>query len=316
MSVRKVCVLGGTGFVGSHIVHRLSAAGHAVKVLTRRREDNRHLILLPNVQVVECNVRDTVALKEAITGADAVINLVGILHQGHGASFSAVHAELPQRLVKVCQLLSVPRLLHMSALQAAADAPSAYLRSKAAGERVVLDAHSESLKVTVFRPSVIFGRGDSFLNLFAGLLKWLPVVALACPRARFQPVWVEDVAHAFVAALDNPATFGQHYDLCGPKTYTLRELVQFVAVTIGARRCIVGLNDRFSYWQAAVMELLPAKLLTRDNYLSMQVDSVCDCDFPALFGIQPKPLEAVAPEYLAGDTPRAAYLRFRYKAGR
>jgi len=314
--MRKICVLGGTGFVGSHIVHRLSTEGYTVTVLTRRRELHRHLILLPNVQVVECNIRDSAALKEALTGVDAVINLVGILHEGHGATFSEAHDELPRRLVTLCQSLGVPRLLHMSALHAAQDAPSTYLRSKADGEQDVIAAHSKTLKVTVFRPSVIFGRGDSFLGLFACLVKWLPVIALACPQARFQPVWVGDVAQAFVTALNNPATFGQSYDLCGPKVYTLRELVQFVADTLRVKRCIIGLNDRLSYLQVAAMELLPFKLITRDNYYSMQVDSVCDCDFPPVFGIRPTPLEAVAPGYLSGDTPRAAYLQFREKAGR
>lgn len=316
MRFEKICVLGGSGFVGSHITRQLSAAGYQVKVLTRRRENAKHLTLLPNVEVEECDVYFDAALKREIAGSDAVINLIGILHETGKATFPRVHAELPRRVAQICCAQGVPRLLHMSALNADPRGPSAYLRSKGAGEAAVWQAAGAAVSVTVFRPSVIFGRGDSFLNLFAGLARILPVLLLARPQARFQPVFVEDVAHAFVSSLQNPATFGQSYNLCGPKVYTLRQLVQYVVDTLGLRCRIIGLNDTLSYSQAWAMELLPVKLMTRDNYYSMQVDSVCDCEFPAVFGIQPTALDAVAPEYLAGDSPRNAYKRFRSHAGR
>lgn len=316
MNIRQVCVLGGSGFVGSHIVAQLSAAGYKVKVLSRRREDAKHLILLPDVQVEECDVFFDAALNRALAGSDAVINLIGILHETRKASFDRVHQELPQRVAQACIAQQVPRLLQMSALQATADAPSAYLRSKAAGEAAVTQVAGNALQVTFFRPSVIFGRGDSFLNLFAQLVRLLPVLFLAKPDARFQPVFVEDVARAFVASLNLPASFGQAYALCGPQVYTLRALVQHVAAQLGRTPCIIGLNDRLSYLQAWAMELLPVKLMTRDNYLSMQRDSVCDCAFPAVFGFQPTPLEAVTPQYLTDATPRGAYLRFRAFSGR
>jgi uncharacterized protein YbjT (DUF2867 family) len=312
----KVVVLGGSGFVGSQLVHQLSAAGCQVKVLSRRREDAKHLILLPNVQVEACDVFFEAALKRAISGSDAVINLIGILHESSKSTFARVHTELPSRVAQACREQGVPRLLHMSALRAAMDAPSAYLRSKAAGENALRADAGREVAVTIFRPSVIFGRGDSFLNLFAGLARVLPVLLLASPQARFQPVFVEDVARAFVASMGNSATFGKAYELCGPKVYTLRELVEYVTATLGLRRVIIGLGDRFSYLQAWAMELLPVRLMTRDNYHSMQVDSVCDCEFPAVLGFRPTPLEAVAPGYLGKGAPRQAYLRFRRQAGR
>lgn len=315
LKIRKICVLGGSGFVGSHIVHRLSAAGYQVKVLTRRRERAKHLILLPNVQVEECDVFFEAALQRALVGYDAVINLVGILHEsGRKTTFDKVHAELPRRIAMACEAAGVPRLLHMSALHAGADAPSAYLRSKAAGESAALQ--SATLQTTVFRPSVIFGREDSFINLFARLMRVFRILPLAKPQAKFQPVYVDDVARAFLASLENPATFGQSYDLCGPRIYTLRELVQYVAATLDVQPRIIGLSDRLAYLQAWAMELLPIKLMTRDNLRSMEIDSVCSSGFPALFGFSPTPLEAVVPEYLADDTPRHAYLRFRSQAGR
>jgi NADH dehydrogenase len=316
MRIRKVCVLGGSGFVGSHVVHQLSAAGYQVKVLTRRREEARHLILLPNVQVEECDVFFDAALTRAISGSDAVINLVGILHESGEATFARMHVELPTRVAEVCRAKGVRRLLHMSALNADAYGPSAYLRSKGRGEAALREMAGDAIAVTLFQPSVIFGRGDRFLNLFARLARLMPVLLLASPESRFQPVFVEDVAHAIVSSLENPETFGQAFKLCGPRVYTLRDMVRYVTDTLGLDRCIIGLNDRLSYLQAWAMELMPVKLMTRDNFLSMQVDSVCDCAFPAVFGIQPTAMEAVVPEYLAADTPRNAYLRFRSQAGR
>lgn len=315
MRINQVCVLGGSGFVGSAIVHKLSAAGYAVKVLSRRREGAKHLTLLPNVQVAECDVFNDAELSMHMQSCDAVINLVGILHEGKNVTFEAMHHDLPKRIAVLCERLGIKRLLHMSALQTSAEAPSAYLRSKAAGEAAVM-AHSKKINVTIFQPSVIFGRGDNFLNMLATVVKLMPVIALAKPDARFQPIWVEDVAEAFVSSLDNVATYGKTYELGGPRVYTLRELVEFVIFVLGKKRKIVGLNDKLSYWQAYAMEKLPIKLMTRDNFYSMQVDSICNGPLAAELGIKPTAIEAVVPEYLANDTPRAAYDRFRGMAGR
>jgi NADH dehydrogenase len=313
--MKQVCVLGGSGFVGSAIVRQLSLAGYSVKVLTRRREASKHLILLSDVAVLECDIMDDEALASALKGADAVINLIGILHNSKKASFKAMHAELPARLVKLCEKLGIKRLVHMSALQAAQEAPSAYLKSKAEGEAAVLRAH-KNLEVTVFRPSIIFGRGDGFINLFATLVKLLPVILLAKPNAKFQPIYVEDVAQAFVASLDNIDTYGKAYDLGGPKVYTLRQLVAYVADTLGKKRPIIGLNNMLSYLQAFAMEFLPVKLMTRDNVRSMEVDSICVTSFPAFLDFQPVALEAIVPDYLSENNPRNAYNRFRTRAGR
>lgn len=314
MQIKQVTVLGGAGFVGSHIAYKLSTAGYSVKVLTRRREASKHLILLPNVDVVECNVLDDEALESAVKGADAVINLIGVLHDGRHHAFDTLHVELPRRVAHFCSKHGVHRLLHMSALQAEATAPSAYLRSKAAGEAAVM-AYRDHLQITAFRPSVIFGREDHFLNLFASLVKWLPVIFLGKPEARFQPVFVDDVARAFVASLENPGTYGQSFELGGPQVYTLRQLVQYVAKVLGLKRVIIGLNDRLSYWQAFFLELLPVKLMTRDNVYSMQVDNVCRQAFPAVFGFQPTALENVVPDYLTGSRQQQL-LRWRRQAGR
>lgn len=313
--MKQVCVIGGSGFVGSAIVRQLSLAGYCVKVLTRRREASKHLILLSNATVLECDVMDDVALAAALKGMDAVINLIGILHDSKKASFKAIHAELPARLASLCGKLNIQRLLHMSALQASQQAPSAYLKSKAEGEQAVLQ-HADRLDVTVFRPSIIFGRGDGFINLFATLVKLLPVILLAKPNAKFQPIYVEDVARAFVVALENVDTYGKVYNLGGPKVYTLRQLVDYVAGVLGKKRMIIGLNNLLSYTQAFVMEMLPVKLMTRDNVRSMEVDSVCVTSFPAFLDFEPTALESIVPDYLRDDNPRNAYNRFRARAGR
>lgn len=315
--MKRICVLGGSGFIGRHIVEHLVGEGHFVTVPTRRRERVKHLYLLPTVDIVEADIHDPATLSRVLAHCDAVINLVGILQsrpgQPYGPDFARVHVELPQRVVAACAEVGVPRLLHMSALKAASDAPSEYLRSKAEGEAAVIGARGR-VTATIFRPSVVFGPEDAFLNVFARLQKVLPVVFLACPDARFQPVYVEDVARAFVASLDFDESFDKAYDLVGPKTYTLRELVEYAGKVSGHSRPIVGLGKRLSWCQARVMEMLPGKLMSRDNVRSMRLANVSDAKFP--FGIQPTPLEAVAPAYLKGIYARSRFSAFRYRAGR
>jgi uncharacterized protein YbjT (DUF2867 family) len=312
MLIRNVLVIGGSGFLGRHVVRQLAAAGCQVRVPTRNRERAKDLILLPTVDVLKADVHDADALDRLVAGVDAVINLVGILH----GNFDAAHVELPRRIVAACRKGNVPRLVHVSALKAAPEAPSAYLRSKAQGEAQVRAGQSEGLQTTILRPSVVFGREDRFLNLFAQLARNLPVLALASPKARFQPIHVLDVARAITAALTDARTFGQSYDLCGPRVYTLRELVKYVVNALGLRRPVLGLGASLSMLQAAFLEHLPGRLMTRDNVRSMRVDNVCDCPFPDVFGFAPTPMEAVVPLYIAGVTPRSRYRWFRFRARR
>ena len=300
----RVLVLGGSGFVGRYVVAQLAGAGHSVVVLTRNRARAAHLLLLPTVQVVEGDPYDAATLARNASGMTAAVNLVGILHEHGRTTFARAHVELPRLLVNACRSAGIVRVLHMSALGARVDAPSAYLRSKADGESVIAGS---GLAATIFRPSVIYGREDSFLNLFARLARWFPVIPLAGANARFQPVWVGDVATCFVRALVDNETIGARYDLCGPTVYTLAELVRFVADASGNPRAVFPLGPGLASLQARVMERLPGSLLTRDNLASMQIDSVCDAGFPPRFRIEPERLEAIAPSYLA---PRAQHSRF------
>jgi uncharacterized protein YbjT (DUF2867 family) len=311
--IREIAIIGGSGFVGAAIAQRLVKRGQRVRVISRRRERQRALLVLPTLQSIECNPYDTAALANAIRGCDAVINLVGILNErgDDGRGFQRAHVELPQSVVSACQQAGLQRLLHMSALGASASAASYYLKSKAAGEALVM---ASGLQVTAFRPSVIFGPGDSFLNRFAALLKMVPgVMPLAAAKSQFAPVYVGDVAECFIRALDLPATIGQSYELCGPHRYTLEQLVSYTASQIGRTVRIIPLGATLSRWQANIFEHLPGKPLSRDNYRSLQHPSLCNGPFPSLFGITPTPLEAIAPAYLNCGH---AYDRLRQQARR
>jgi uncharacterized protein YbjT (DUF2867 family) len=323
MKAHAVLVVGGSGFIGRHLVAALAAAGIRVTVPSRRRERAKHLILLPTVDVIEADVMAGGVLERLCAGKQAVYNLVGILHgrrgrrdergpNDYGPDFARMHVELPQAIVAACRASGARRLLHVSALGAAPDAPSEYLRSKAIGERAVLAA--EDLDVTVFRPSVVFGPEDRFLNRFALFARLLPVFAVPSPQARFQPVYVGDVARALQFALEEPTARGRAYELCGPRVFTMKELVEFVCAATGRRRLVVGLPERLSYLQAWMLEHLPGKLMTRDNWLSMQVPNTCEAPFP--FRLQPQAIEAVAPAYLSPAGPRERYPQLRWRARR
>jgi len=242
------------------------------------------------------------------------VNLCGILHESGRQTFEAVHAELPNKIVGACRAAGVGQLVHVSAIGASEAAPSAYLRSKAHGENAIRES-AASLPWTILRPSVIFGEGDRFLNTFARLLATFPFLPLAGASARFQPVWVEDVARAVVAVLGNTPSFGRTYELCGPRVYSLEELVAYVGEVTGHSRPVIPLPGWAGAMQALVLEHLPGKMMTRDNLKSMSVDNVGSGPFPDL-GFRPAPLEAIAPQYLAGRGTRSRYNLFRYRAGR
>jgi len=299
MKTKTVCILGGTGFVGQHLVSRLGEAGWRVLVPTRRPHRHRDLKLIPHLRLVAVDRLDAGALSTLFAGCDAVVNLVGILNEQGAATFERVHCGLVRELTAAASGAGVKRWVQMSALNAdAANGGSAYLRSKGAGEEL---AHrADGLQVSSLRPSVIFGRGDSFFNRFASLLEMSPgVFPLACPDARFAPVWVGDVCEAIARMLDDSRTVGGRYDLCGPRVFRLEELVEKTAEWTGRRRLLIGLNDRASQWQARVFERLPGQPFTMDNYRSMQTASVCGEHNGLLeLGIHPRDIASVVPTYL------------------
>ena len=324
MQHSNILVIGGAGFIGRHIVARLTARGLRVTVPTRRRARARHLIMLPTIDVVECDVHDDAALSSLIRDKDAVINLIGILHGSQGPSgsrygreFARSHVELPRRIVDSCRAHGIHRLLHMSAMGADSNGPSMYQRSKGDGDAAV---QASQLDWTIFRPSVVFGPEDNFLNMFATLAKFFLVLPIGSADARFQPVWVGDVADAFANALDNRATYRRIYELAGPRIYRLRDLVAFAAAASGKARPVFKLPDALARVQATLMELAPGEpLMSRDNLDSMKVDNVAaEQPFqpaPEL-GIRMTPMEAEAPTYLARMHARSRFGFYRARAGR
>ena len=302
--MKNILIIGGSGFLGSAIIgelaRRVGFAEASICVPTRRPERARHLLVMPTVKLVGADVHDPAALARLMHGQDAVISLVGILRSAegepYGKDFARTHVELPKKIAAAAVQAGVRRVIHVSALQAKADAPSGYLRSKAAGEVALRAA---DLDLTIFRPSVIFGQGDSFLTLFAGLAKIAPFFPLASPDARFAPVWINDVANCVVDSLQDTASIGHSYNLCGPQQYSLRELVRYATVVSGHPRRVIGLPDAIAWLQAWAMEFLPEPPMTRDNLRSMRVDSVCAEGAALPFGRTAAALEAIAPGYLA-----------------
>ena len=321
----RVLVVGGSGFIGSHVVSRLSAQGRRVVVPTRNRERARPLILLPTVEVVQLERFDAASLGALVADADAVVNLVGILHgragragDPYGPDFGRAHVDLPAALVEACRAHRVRRLVHVSALGVTDGGkntlPSRYLRSKAAGEEKVRQARD--LDWTILRPSVVFGTGDSFLNLFARLHRVLPVLALAKAEARFQPVWVGDVAQAIVNVLDTPATHGRTYALAGPEVFTLRQLVTLAGTWSGRARPVVALPAGLGRLVAWLMERMPGEpLMTRDNLDSMTLDNVSARPVDPDLGVAPASLRAMGPT-LFGGTPDQRFAEMRTGARR
>ena len=297
--MQKVLVLGGSGFVGRHVCEKLQRAGWHITVPTRRAVNARAVQHLPGLTVAEANVHDPRQLERLLPGHDAVVNLVAILH-GSEAAFERTHVELPRTIAAACRAADVPRLVHVSALGVSEDGLAMYQRSKARGEALLRAA---GLDLTVLRPSVIFGAGDRFLNLFARLQAVFPLMPLAGAAARFQPVWVEDVADAVVRCLADPSTIGRTYDCAGPDVLTLADLVRLAGRHGSRERPIVPLPMAVGRLQALAMELAPGEpLMSRDNLDAMRVDNVATGQHPGLdaLGIGVSSVKAIAPGYLRG----------------
>lgn len=301
--MKNVLVLGGTGFVGRHVCEQLNRLGVRVTVPTRQPDHAKAIQMLPMVTVLHANVHDEGVLERLLPGHDAVVNLIAVL-QGNRRRFEQVHVQGVQRLVHAMLAARVRRLVHVSALGADPAGPSLYQQTKGEGEAVLQQSAASGLDVTVLRPSVIFGAEDRFLNLFARLQASLPVLPLAGADARFQPVWVGDVARAVVESLRQDGAIGQTIECVGPEVWTLGDLVRLAGRLSGHPRPVLGLPRALAYFQALLMELLPGEpLLSTDNLRSMEVDNVASGTLPTLsaLGITPSAVEPVAARYLDLD---------------
>lgn len=301
----QIVTIGGSGFLGLHAAKAFADAGHHNRILTRDAAALGKFRLLAGVTTRNADVFDTNQLAMQMRDADAVVSMAGILNESgsDGKGFHRVHVELVERIIEACASTGVRRVLHVSAL-GAGQGESHYQKSK--GEAEALLAAS-GLDVTIFRPSVIFGRGDSFFNRFAALLKLAPVMPLACPDSTLQPVWSGDVAAAMRIALDENQGVNAVWELGGPQVYTLKELVTWTANTLGLRRTIIGLPKGVSRLQASVMDFVPGKPFSSDNFRSLQVANVTSNNALPGLGITPASIDAVVPGYLC-ESPRQSRL--------
>jgi uncharacterized protein YbjT (DUF2867 family) len=323
--MKRIVILGGGGFIGSALAAQLAARGDEVIIPTRVLARANHLALLPTADIRIANIRDGATLRKLLAGADAVVNLVGILHPEGAEGFDGAHVTLPREVALACRELGVPCLVHMSALNADVNGPSEYLRSRGRGEAAVTTALAGSgVRLAIVRPSVVFGRHDNLLNMFAGLVRKFPVIPLGSPDARFQPVHVEDVADVIVQCLDRGDLPATPLQLGGPRVYTLRELLGVVITTLGVRRLVVPLPHAFAMLQALSFEFPPGKwigaalgvALTRDNVRSMSLPNISTAPLPAGLRWSPAAMEPIATEYLRIRNHRTLLQSCREHAGR
>lgn len=311
--MNRICILGGTGFVGKQLAATLSQRGYPCRLLSRHPQRHAGLKVLAEIELVKISQFDTATLQHHFKGCQTIINLIGILNESSRHSFRELHINLVDRIIEAAINTGATRLLHMSALHAnAGKGSSDYLRSKGEGENRAHTHGSSALTVTSFRPSVIFGPGDGLFNRFASLLQYSPwIFPLASPQSRFSPVYVGDVAEAFARSLAAPNASGAHYDLCGPETYTLKEIVEYTAKQLGLQRLVVPLNPGLSRLQALILGKMPGRPFTLDNYHSLQTDSICDTNGLIQLGIQPESIHSHVPGYLANQGYRKQFHRFR-----
>jgi uncharacterized protein YbjT (DUF2867 family) len=314
MTTRNVAtVFGGSGFIGRYVVQRLAASGFIVRVAVRDPEAAGFLRPLGNVgQVVPlfANLTNRATVARAVEGAEWVVNLVGILAEAAPGDFKRVQAEGPGLIGAAAAEAGVQRLVHVSAIGADPAAASQYARSKGEGEAALRAAFPAA---TVLRPSLVFGPEDQFFNRFATIASLSPVVPLIAGNSRFQPVYVGDVADAVMAALHRPDAVGKTYELGGPQVLRLRDIVAWILKTTDRPRRMVELPMGLARLQAALMERLPGKPLTRDQLLLLARDNVVAPGTPGLeaLGVAPTPIDLVVPAYMQrfrrGGRPAQAY---------
>lgn len=314
MTTQHLVLLGGTGFVGSYLVPRLAADGHRITVLSRNRELHRSMAVLPNVAIRSADVYDDASLHRQLEGADAVINLIGILNPHGRHTFQQVYVELTQRLIKACRATGVTRLHQMSSLKAG-QGLSQYLKTRGLAEKLV---EAAPLDWTIYEPSVIFGDGDGLVTRFAALLRKLPVLPLARAASKMAPTYAGDVAEAIARCVaDDTLSRYRRFELYGPQVLSLGEIVRAIRDAAGLHTRILALNDGLGRLQAEVAGRLPGKPFTVDNFLSLQTDSVGEVNGYATLGIVPQPFTPWLPRLLQGS-PRqqrldAARRAFRHR---
>ena len=315
-SIKKHAVLfGGAGFIGSELVGALCGDNWNVTVVTKRPHRHRNLLVIPSLRMVEPGELSDEKIGSLISESDTVVNLIGILNQSRKETFQELHTHLPERIARICLQNGARRLIHLSAFGAAVEAPSEYLKSRGLAEQALQTIMQQGLDCTIIRPSIVFGSGDSFSQLFRQLLTLTPIVfPLVAPNARIQPVYVKDLIGCIVHAIKVEPAQCDSYDVVGPQTYTLRDAIELIDQLSGMRHRIIGLSPMVSRLMAALMQFAPGKPLTPDNLRSLHASNEAREDTPAPYGIQSTRFESVAGTWLNRQSNRLD--RFRMEAGR
>ncbi|MGF1473975.1 MAG: complex I NDUFA9 subunit family protein [Geminicoccaceae bacterium] len=302
MAIKQVTIFGGSGFLGRYVVRRLAAKGIRLRVCCRQPKLAMHLKPMGDVGQISlehCDLAVTRELGKFLQGSDAVVNLVGILYEGGRQTFRRLQAEAPGDIADAAKTVGIERMVQMSAIGAAPEGRAIYAQTKAEGERAVLAVLPGA---TILRPSVVFGAEDEFFNRFAKLTAVSPFLPLVGGgNTKFQPVYVDNVAEAVVRCLEDPGTAGKIYELGGPKTYSFREILEYLLVVLRKRRLLLPLPFGAARLQAWFLEWLPSPPLTRDQVTMLKSDNVVAEDALTLkdLGIEPTPLEAIVPAYLS-----------------
>lgn len=307
-----VTVFGGSGFIGRYTVRALAQAGYRVRVAVRSPALANYLLPMGHVgqiQTFKCNVRNPEQIAAALRGADAAVNLVGVLYSRGDQSFQALHSEAAATIANAAKAADVETLVHVSAIGAHEDSESAYARTKAAGEKRVRAAFPQA---TILRPSIVFGTEDQFFNRFANLARFLPALPLIGGETKFQPVFVGDVASAILKCVSDAATRGKTYELGGPGVYTFKQLMQFMLDTVGRKRALIPVPFGLATLQAIFLQFAPAPLLTPDQVKLLKTDNVVGprVNNFADLGITPDCIEAIVPSYLWRFRQRGQYQEF------
>lgn len=313
-SNKTIAIFGASGFLGCSITSALNQTNYSLKLFSRNKEKIKYWTVNPNIQIFDLDLDNITQIKKDLKKTDIVINLLGILHQSKKDSFDKIHHEWPNHLAKTIRELGIKRMIHISALGASLKAPSLYLKSKAFGESELLK--QKELDLTILKPSIIFGAKDNFINMFKTLIKWLPVIVLLSPNSKFQPIYVENLSNILVKTIFDKKTYGKVYEIGGPDIYSLKDIIKLIIKSEKLQRLIVPLNRPFSYLMAFSIEMMPVKILTRDNWRSMQVDNIVNVTYSIPYRYTFRRLEHYL-ENRKERTPKLTkYHFYRSKSGR
>ncbi|MAT79711.1 MAG: hypothetical protein CMD13_03130 [Flavobacteriales bacterium] len=270
MVMKVISIFGGTGFIGTELVKQLAKKPIEIRIFTRKKNKINYSKFYPKIKVIEYSSNND--FSENLEGSNIIINLVGILHESRKLKFSMAHENFVSRLINYALKKNINRLIHLSALGVSKTAESKYLNSKYKTE-ILIKKNYRKFNWTIFRPSIVFGPQDKFINLFKKMIRFLPIIFLISPKAEFQPIYVEDLVDIITKSIEDDKTYKKVFNLGGPKKFTFLELIKLISVCDKKKNIVVGLNKTMSYLFVKLLQLSPVKLITIDNLKSMEISN-------------------------------------------